>query len=72
MVRHVGREGDINFIRIDTANREKGGPLFLNVTSDMFGKRGGNGSKTIGRWVRDKVGITDRRKAQPRMATSVR
>jgi len=39
------------------------GPLFPNVTPDRFGKRGGNGTKTIGRWVRRKVGITDPRKA---------
>jgi integrase len=40
----------------------KGGALFPNVTPDMFGKRGGNGSKTIGRWIRKKVGITNKRK----------
>jgi len=45
------------------AGLPKHGPLFPNVTPDRFGKRGGNGSKTIGRWVRDKVGITDTRKA---------
>jgi integrase len=41
----------------------QGAPLFPKLTPDRFGKRGGNGSKTIGRWVRDKVGITDPRKA---------
>jgi hypothetical protein len=41
----------------------QGGPLFPKLTPDRFGKRGGNGSKTLGRWVRDKVGITDPRKA---------
>jgi integrase len=41
----------------------KEGPLFPKLTPDRFGKRGGNGSKTLGRWVRDKVGITDPRKA---------
>jgi integrase len=41
----------------------KNGPLFPSVTPDRFGKRGGNGTKTIGRWVRDKVGVTDKRKA---------
>ena len=41
----------------------RGAPLFPKLTPDRFGKRGGNGSKTIGRWVRDKVGITDPRKA---------
>jgi hypothetical protein len=39
----------------------KNGPLFPNITLDRFGKRGGNGSKTLGRWVREKVGITDPR-----------
>jgi integrase len=45
------------------ASLPKDGPLFPNVTPDRFGKRGGNGTKTIGRWVRNKVGITDKRKA---------
>ena len=35
------------------------GPLFPNITPDRFGRRGGNGTKTIGRWVRQKVGLTD-------------
>jgi integrase len=96
MVSDVRRDGDIQYIRIDPANREEGasvknkgsirsvplhpvliaegfldyvkglkkpGPLFPNVAPDRFGKRGGNGQKTIGRWVRQKVGIKDRRKA---------
>jgi integrase len=37
------------------------GPLFPKLTPDRFGKRGGNGSKTLGRWVRQKVGIVDPR-----------
>ncbi|MDY0884313.1 DUF6538 domain-containing protein [Dongia soli] len=37
----------------------KDGPLFPKVKPDRFGKRGGNGSKTIGRWIREKLGITD-------------
>ena len=37
----------------------KGGPLFPNITPDRFGRRGGNGTKTIGRWIRQKVGLTD-------------
>jgi integrase len=42
----------------------KDGPLFPNLTPDRFGRRSGNGTKRIGRWVRgDKVGITDHRKA---------
>ena len=40
------------------------GPLFPNLTLDRFGRRSGNGTKRIGRWVRgEKVGITDPRKA---------
>jgi integrase len=45
------------------ASLPKDGPLFPKVTPDRFGKRGGNGSKTIGRWIRNKVGITHERKA---------
>jgi integrase len=42
----------------------KGGALFPNLTPDRFGRRGGNGSKRVQRWVRsNKVGITDKRKA---------
>ncbi|HEV2548055.1 MAG TPA: DUF6538 domain-containing protein [Stellaceae bacterium] len=52
-------EGFLKYV----ASLPKDGPLFPKVTSDRFGKRGGNGSKTIGRWVRNKVGITDERKA---------
>ena len=36
------------------------GPLFSNLTPDKFGKRGGNATKILGRWVRD-LGITDLR-----------
>jgi integrase len=43
------------------ASLSKNGPLFPNVTPDRFGKRGGNGTKTIGRWIRKKIGITDPR-----------
>ncbi len=39
------------------------GPLFPHLTPDRFGKRGGSGTKRIGRWVRGKVGIIDPRKA---------
>jgi integrase len=39
------------------------GPLFPRLTPDMFGRRGGNGSKRVQRWVRDRVGIKDKRKA---------
>ena len=36
------------------------GPIFPALTPDMFGKRGGNGTKVIGRWVRG-LGLTDKR-----------
>jgi integrase len=41
----------------------KHGALFPNLTTDRFDKRAGSGTKRIGRWVRQKVGITDPRKA---------
>lgn len=40
-----------------------GGPLFPGITPDRFGSRAGNGTKTIGRWIRERVGIQDPRKA---------
>lgn len=36
------------------------GSLFPNISPDRFGRRGGNGSKTLGRWVRETVGIEDK------------
>lgn len=39
------------------------GPLFPTLKPDMFGRRGGNGSKRVQRWVRHKVKITDKRRA---------
>jgi len=36
------------------------GPLFAALPPDKFGKRGGNGTKVIGRWVR-RLGIKDER-----------
>jgi integrase len=41
----------------------KDGPLFRELKPDRFGRRGGNGSKRIQRWVRNKVKIIDKRKA---------
>ena len=41
----------------------EGGPLFPGITPDRFGSRAGNGTKTIGRWIRERVGIKDGRKA---------
>jgi integrase len=55
----LAAEGFLDYV----AALPKDGPLFPKVTPDRFGKRGGNGTKTIGRWVREKVGITDPRKA---------
>lgn len=45
------------------AGLPKDGPLFPRLKPDMFGRRGGNGSKRVARWIREKVGITDPRKA---------
>lgn len=38
------------------------GPLFPDLRPDKFGKRGGNGTKVLGRWVRG-LGLTDERLA---------
>jgi integrase len=38
----------------------KSGPLFPGLPPDKFGKRGGNGTKVLGRWVRS-LGLTDPR-----------
>jgi len=40
----------------------KDSPLFAALKADSFGRRGGNGSKRVQRWVRNKIGITDKRK----------
>lgn len=50
-------EGFLDYVR----GLPKNGPLFPKLSPDRFGKRGGNGSKSIGRWVR-KLGINDPRK----------
>jgi integrase len=52
-------EGFLEYVR----SLRKDGPLFPRITPDRFGSRAGNGSKTIGRWIRERVGITDPRKA---------
>jgi len=53
-------EGFLEYV----SSLQKDGPLFPNLTPDRFGRRSGNGTKRIGRWVRgEKVGITDPRKA---------
>lgn len=45
---------------LDFVQRTKAGPIFSRLTPDKFGKRGGNGTKVIGRFVRQ-LGITDKR-----------
>ena len=40
--------------------KAKPGPIFIELTPDRFGSRGGNGQKLIGRWVRG-LGLTDPR-----------
>jgi integrase len=51
-------EGFLEYVRGLPAN----GPLFPDLTPDRFGRRGRNGAKIIGRWVRA-CGIIDPRKA---------
>jgi integrase len=50
-------EGFMDYVRKLPVN----GPLFPHIKPDMFGRRGGTGSKALGRWVRHHVGITDER-----------
>ena len=38
----------------------KSGPIFPDLPQDKFGKRGNNGTKSVGRWVRS-LGLTDER-----------
>jgi len=52
-------EGFLDYV----AGLPKNGALFAGIKPDMFCRRGGNGSKRVARWVRDKVKITDLRKA---------
>ncbi|MEA1831277.1 site-specific integrase [Methylobacterium durans] len=49
--------GFLDFVR----NCEPG-PVFQDLSPDKFGKRGGNGTKLLGRWVR-RLGLTDARLA---------
>lgn len=49
---------EAGFLRFVEARSD--GPLFDDLTPDRFGSRGGNGTKLIGRWVRE-LGITDPR-----------
>lgn len=49
---------DAGFVKF--ATRAKPGPLFDKLAPDKFGKRGGNGTKVIGRFVRQ-LGLADLR-----------
>ena len=40
--------------------QRRAGPIFSGLTPDKFGKRGGNGTKVVGRFVRQ-LGISDPR-----------
>lgn len=42
------------------AKKVRSGPLFIKLTPDRFGSRGGNGARILGRWVRS-LGIEDPR-----------
>ena len=48
-------EGFLDFVR-----SRKSGPLLTELKPDRFGNRGGNGTKVLGRWVRD-LGVVDAR-----------
>jgi integrase len=52
-------EGFLDYVR----SLPKDGPLFPGITPDRFGSRAGTGTKTIGRWIRERVRIIDPRKA---------
>ncbi|TXN74261.1 site-specific integrase [Methylobacterium sp. WL8] len=47
---------------LEFVSSRKAGPLFPELSPDKFGKRGGNGTKVLGRWVRD-LGLKDPRLA---------
>ncbi|WP_131194482.1 site-specific integrase [Lichenihabitans psoromatis] len=47
---------------IDFVNQLAAGPIFADLAPDKFNKRGGNGTKILGRWVRS-LGLTDPRLA---------
>jgi len=49
---------EVGFLKF--ATRAKPGPLFGDLAPDKFGKRGGNGTKVIGRFVRQ-LGLVDTR-----------
>ncbi len=45
---------------VEFAANVQSGPLFADLKPDRFAKRGGNGTKVLGRWVRS-LGLTDQR-----------
>jgi integrase len=45
---------------LDFFARVRSGPLFPELPPDIFGSRGGNGTKVLGRWIR-KLGLVDPR-----------
>lgn len=47
---------------LDFVRKVKKGPLFIDLPEDRFGSRGGNGTKVLGRWVRN-LGLKDERLA---------
>lgn len=47
---------------LDFVRKVKKGPLFADLPEDRFGSRGGNGTKVLGRWVRN-LGLKDERLA---------
>lgn len=50
-------EGFIEFVK----TKKPGEPLFADIALDVFGSRGGTASKRICRFVREKVGIKDKK-----------
>ena len=54
--RAVIREGFLKYVK----ELPKDGPLFPGIKPDRYGKRGGNGQRTVARWIRQKVGITSK------------
>lgn len=51
---------EANFLEF--VRKVKKGALFADLPADRFGSRGGNGTKVLGRWVRN-LGLTDERLA---------
>ena len=52
-------EGFLKYV----ARLPKNGPLFPNLTPDVYGKRGGSGSKRLCRWIRLNLKMGNRRQA---------